>query len=574
MKLILFYLFKHKKLFFINLFAVLLIASAELGIPIIVAHIIDQGIMINNFSLIEWFSILLIVVAITGALGNILLNYCANRTAANILADIRNDLYSHVQTFSPKEMQELGVSTLLSRTMNDIFQINIFVATLYRSLILAPLMFIFSVVLIMLRAPQLAVGLLIVIPVIVIILILVVKLTRKLSQRQQKQLDRLNLITRENLNGVRVIRAFRKSKYEQRRFKEINEGYTDTSIKLFRIMVSIEPMFFFLLNCSILMLLFFGARFLDTGMISIGQLVEFVDYQFHVMFSILTFSLIFIMFPRTMVSASRVKEVFDKVTSIKNNEHSLKIEQIQTVEFKNVSFRYPDAEEAVISNISFKAKQGEVIAFVGSTGSGKSTLIQLIPRLYEATDGQILINGIGIDEINYYSLRSKIGFIPQKALLFDGSIRDNLAFGQTEYNQLLIDQAIEIAQAKEFIDNTELGLDHMIAEQGTNLSGGQKQRLSIARALAINPDVFIFDDSFSALDYKTDFKLRQALFDYKTKQITFIVAQRLSTIKNADQILVLDQGKVVSSGKHMDLLKTCLIYREIAASQYFEEEVK
>lgn len=575
MKLIFKYLKRYKKLFILNIFSVFLIASAELGIPFIISMIIDKAIVANDMTLVSEYVVYLILVAITGAIGNVVLNFCSSRTSSYILRDLRNDMFAKVQTFSPKEMNELGVSTMLSRTTTDVFQILNFVTTFYRSAVLAPLMLIFSVTLIILRSPQLSISLLIVIPIVILVLVLVVKLTKKMSERQQKQLDQLNLVTRENLTGVRVIRAFRKSKYEQKRFSNINDEYTDTSVKLFRIMVSIEPAFFFLFNSSILILLYFGARYIDVGNISLGQLTEFVDYQFHVMFSILTFSLIFIMFPRTMVSARRIKEVLEKEVAIENNEKAIELtEQIETFSFNNVDFKYPDADEALLSNITFEAKKGEVVAFVGSTGSGKSTLIQLIPRLFEATSGEIKINNIDIKDFEIHSLRQKIGYILQKALLFKGTIKDNITFGMSNYDEEQLLKAIKISQSEEFIKSKPKGIDDEVSELGSNLSGGQKQRLSIARAIAKNPDVLVFDDSFSALDYKTDFLLREALFKETKDKIVFIVAQRLSTIMKADNIIVLHEGKIIAQGKHDELLSTCEIYKEIAASQNLLVEEK
>lgn len=512
------------------------------------------------------------MVAILGAIGNVVLNYCSSRTSSYILKDLRNELFSKVQTFSPAEMQEFGVSSIISRTSTDVFQILNFVSTFYRSAILAPIMLILSIILIVIRAPQLSMGLLIVVPIIIIILIFVVKITDKLSERQQKQLDKLNLVTRENLTGVRVIRAFRKSKYEEQRFLDVNNDYTNTSIKLFRIMVSIEPVFYFLLNSSILILMFFGAKYIQVEKISLGQLVEFLDYQFHVMFSILTFALLFMMFPRTMVSARRITQVLEKEPKIKNIEHPITDEKpFEEITFNKVSFQYPDASEAILKDISFTAKKGEVIALVGSTGSGKSTIINLIPRLYDATSGSVEINGEDITKYDLKLLRSKIGFIAQKALLFKGTIESNLRFGDDHATETDFLEAAKTAQALEFINQKPNKLKESVSELGTNLSGGQKQRLSIARAVVKKPDIYVFDDSFSALDYQTDLELRKALEEPIKESIVFIVAQRLSSIIQADKIIVMHQGEIVDIGKHDELLQRSQIYKEIAISQNLME---
>ena len=572
MKLILKYLFKYKKLLIINILAVFLVASAELGIPFIVANIIDKGIAKQDMNIIYTFLGFLVMVAILGAIGNVVLNYCSSRTSSYILRDLRNELFSKIQTFSPAEMQEFGVSSIISRTSTDVFQILNFVSTFYRSAILAPIMLILSIILIVIRAPQLSIGLFIVVPIIIIILIFVVKITDKLSERQQKQLDKLNLVTRENLTGVRVIRAFRKSKYEEQRFLDVNNDYTNTSIKLFRIMVSIEPVFYFLLNSSILILMFFGAKYIQIEKISLGQLVEFLDYQFHVMFSILTFALLFMMFPRTMVSARRIMQVLEKEPKIKNPDHPITDQRpFEEITFNNVSFQYPDASEAILKDISFTAKKGEVIALVGSTGSGKSTIINLIPRLYDATSGSVQINGEDITKYDLKLLRSKIGFIAQKALLFKGTIESNLRFGDDKATENDFLEAAKIAQALEFINQKPNKLKEPVSELGTNLSGGQKQRLSIARAIVKKPDIYVFDDSFSALDYQTDLELRKALAESIKESIVFIVAQRLSSITQADKIIVMHQGEVVDIGKHDELLKRSQIYKEIAISQNLME---
>lgn len=572
MKLIMKYISKYKGLFIINILAVVLVASAELGIPFIISRIIDDVMPVNDMTLLTRFILFLVLVAVLGAIGNIILNYCASRTSAYILKDLRNDIFAKVQTFEPTEMQDLGVSSMINRTMTDVFQILNFVSTFYRSAVLAPLMFIFSIILIVVRAPQLSTSILVVAPIIVLILVGAIRLTKVLSERQQRELDQLNLITRENLTGVRVIRAFRKSIYEQKRFENINKNFTNTSVKVFRIMVSIEPVFYFFFNVSILVLMFFGTQFIEKGSITIGQLVEFLDYQFHVMFSILTFALLFMMYPKTMVSSRRIKEILDKEPLIKKDAAAPVIaHKIASLRFEHVSFKYPDADVAMLKDINFEVKKGEVIAFVGSTGSGKSTLIQLIPRLYEATSGSIYVNDQNIAEVDIHDLRAHMGYILQKALLFQGSIRSNLLFGKNDASESDILSAIEIAQAKDFIMGKENGLDSYVSELGTNLSGGQKQRISIARAIIKRPDIYIFDDSFSALDYKTDFELRKALFKETKESIVLMVAQRLASIMQADKIIVMHHGEIIDMGKHEQLLERCQIYREIAVSQNLME---
>ncbi len=572
MKLILTYIGKYKGLFIVNIFAIVMLAAAELGIPFIISNIVDKAMPSGNLSLLYQLIIIMASVAVVGSIGNVVLNYCASRTSAYILKDMRNDVFGKIQALSVSDIQTFGTSSLLTRTMTDVFQILNFVTTFYRSAVLAPMMFIFSIILIIIRAPQLSISILTVAPIIILVLVLVIRLTKTLSERQQQELDQLNLITRENLTGVRVIRAFRKSAYEQKRFAGINNKYTNTSVKMFRIMVSIEPIFFFFFNLSILVLMYFGTKMIDDSTISLGQLIEFLDYQFHVMFSILTFSLLFMMYPKTMVSSARIKAILDKTSSIKNKENAQEInEKIDTLEFRHVTFKYPDADEAVLTDISFTAKKGEKIAFVGSTGSGKSTMIQLIPRLYDLSAGEILINGQNIDTFDLTSLRNKIGYILQKALLFEGTIRSNLLFGNPKANQEEMLVALDIAQGRSIIEAKPEGLDAHVSELGTNLSGGQRQRISIARALIKKPDIYIFDDSFSALDYRTDVELRKALFAKTGDDIVLIVAQRLASVMTADKIIVMHHGSIIDIGTHHELLDRCQIYQEIARSQNLVE---
>lgn len=577
MKLILRYLFKYKRYFVINLIAVFGVAAAELGIPIIISNIVDKALPTSDFDLLYKLGIFLGGVAIFGSIGNIIINYASAKTSTMILRDLRGEVFKKIQTFSPEEINEYGVSSLMTRTTSDVFQILNFVSVFYRVAFMAPVMVIVATFLVATRTPSLLPSLLIVIPIIIVGIILVVTLSRALSERQQRNLDRINLVTRENLTGARVVRAFRKNKYEKERFQEANETYSNNAIKLFRLMTSIEPIFFFVLNVALVITIYFASEkiSLPNSNVTIGQLIEYNDFQFLVMFSILMFAQLFIMYPRTMVSTRRINAILERTPSVTNKPNAL-TDVIDTgeLEFKDVSFRYPDSEAAVLKNISFKAKKGETIAFIGSTGSGKSTLINLVPRLYNVTNGEILFNNINIDDYDLNYLREKIGFIPQKALLFKGTIEMNIKFGKHDATIDEVIAAAKIAQAHNFIMEKEHQYQDMVSELGSNLSGGQKQRLSIARAIIKKPDIYIFDDSFSALDFKTDAALRTVLKDYAKDAITLIVAQRVSSITNADNIIVLDYGQVVCEGTHDDLINTCQIYQEIAASQLTEEEMK
>lgn len=410
-------------------------------------------------------------------------------------------------------------------------------------------------------------------PFIVAGVIIIAKLTNPLSEKQQKGMDRLNRISRENLTGVRVIRAFRKSEYEAERFAEINDNYTSNSKKLFKIMSFTQPAFFFLLHLAMMAVFWISSVMIDKGTLQVGQLVAFLEYQFHAMFSIMLFSMVFVMYPRAQVSANRIQELLDEEPLVKSPT-GVTAENKGMVEFDHVTFQYPDGELPVLKDVSFTAGKGETVAFIGSTGSGKSTLINLIPRFYDVTEGSIKIDGVDIRNHDLKALRQKIGFIPQKAFLFKGTIEENLKFGNPDATPEEIDHAIEVAQAKEFIENKPNKLQEYISEGAKNVSGGQKQRISIARALIRKPEIYIFDDSFSALDYKTDAALRAALKEETKESVVFIVAQRISTIMNADKIIVLNEGEVVGTGTHKELLKSCKVYYEIADSQLTKEELE
>ena len=583
MKLIFKYLMKHKKFFFLNLIAIFAVAAAELGIPLVISKIIDEtlpssDLPLGNMDLLYKYALYLGIVAIVGAIGNIVTNYASVKTSTLILVDIRNDVFRKVQTFAPEEISQFGISSLITRTTSDVFQILNFVSTFYRVAFMAPALMIISLFLIAKNTPALLPSTLISIPIVVIGIAIVVIISKPLSERQQLNLDHLNLVTRENLKGVRVVRAFRKSEYEAKRFEESNERYTSTAMKLFKLMTTTEPVFFFTLDVIVAITLYFaGQEVLNSGgtTLTIGNITEFFDYQFLVMFSILNFSMLFILFPRTMVSSKRISEVLDADVSIKNKENALTfVEKKGTLEFKNVSFKYTDGEVYVLKDISFKAKKGDTVAFIGSTGSGKSTLINLVPRLFNATEGEVLIDGVNVNDYELSYLRSKIGFIPQKAILFEGTIADNIRFGKHDATIEEVMAAAKIAQAHDFIIGKENGYDDLISEMGANLSGGQRQRISIARAIIKNPDIYIFDDSFSALDFKTDAVLRKALGEVSKNAITLIVAQRITSIVNADLIVVLNEGEIVCQGRHEDLIKSCEIYQQIAASQLSEEEMK
>lgn len=573
MKLILKYLKNYKLLFFFNIISVFGFILVELGIPTIVATMIDVGVTNKDVSFIYMMGGCIALVSLIGVGGTIALGYCCSKISTAITRDIRNDIFAKVQQFTANEFNQIGTSSMITRTNNDAFQIQQFVNVLLRTALMTPIMFIFSFIMTARASLPLSYIIAATIPLIILGVVVVAKITKPISENQQSSLDDLNRISRENLSGIRVIRAFNNDQYEQKRFKETNHRFTKYSKKLFKIMTMTQPIFFMLMNVAGLSIYWVAAHLISTGSLEIGQLVAFMDYLFHAMFSIMLFCTVFMMYPRAEVSAKRIEEVFNLDPIIKNKPADSDFDEKVSIEFDHVTFVYPDGEEPVLQDVSFKANKGEMIAFIGSTGSGKSTLVNLVPRFYDVSSGSIKINGKDIRDYDVLELRDKLGVIPQKAVLFSGTIADNIRFGKKDASDEEVEYAAKVAQAYPFIMEKENGFDEEISEGATNVSGGQKQRLSIARALVRKAQIYIFDDSFSALDFKTDAILRKELKKEMTESIMLVVAQRISSIMEADQIIVLNEGKVVGKGTHHQLLKECQIYHEIATSQLSEEEL-
>lgn len=574
MKLILKYLKNYKPLILLNIISVFGFALVELGIPTIMAKVIDNGIINNDITYIRKMGFVIAFISIIGVIGTILLGYCSSRISTGITRDIRNDIFKKAQEFSHTEYDKFGVSSLITRTTNDAFVLLQFTNTLLRTALLTPVMFTVSLIMILRTSLSLSLILAVVIPFIILGVVVIVKTSEPLSEKLQERLDKLNRISRENLTGIRVIRAFGNDKYEGKRFEKTNDLYADTSKKLNKLMAVSQPTFFFLLNIAIIVIFWVSSKMINIGVLQVGQLVAFIEYLFHAMFSIMLFSMVFVMYPKAQVSANRITEILNENPIIKNPENGIKETEIKgVIEFDNVSFTYPNGEVPVLKDISFKAEKGETIAFIGSTGSGKSTLINLIPRFYDVTKGSIKIDGIDVREYDLKALRKKIGFIPQKNLLFTGSIASNIKFGKKNAKTGEIEYSAKVAQAYDFISSKPKKFDEPISEGGSNVSGGQKQRLSIARAIVRKPEIYIFDDSFSALDFKTDAVLRKRLKAETRDSVVLIVAQRIGSIMDADKIIVLNEGEVVGIGAHKELLKNCEIYHEIAISQLTEEEL-
>lgn len=575
MKLIWQYTIKYKKLLLADFICVFGFILIELGLPTILARMIDKGIAEKDFNYIKQQGLLMIIITIIGVALDIFLGYFCARITTNIVRDIRDDLFEKIQTFSHREYEAIGVSSLITRTTNDAYQIMLFMNTVLRIGFLTPMMFITSLFIVLKSNLILGLYVLGALPLLLLAIIAITKISNPLSKKQQNNLDGVNGILRENLSGLRVIRAFVNEKFEEKRFSKVNEAYTKSSQNLFRLMAAAQPGFYFLFNIVMVLIIWHGSLQINSGSLLVGNLIAFIEYIFHALFSFMMFASVFTMYPRAAVSAKRIQEAFDLTPEIMENNQG--VTQTKTkgyLEFKNVTFAYPGhAESPVIRNVSFTASPGETIAFIGSTGSGKSTLIQLIPRFYDASEGQILVDGIDVRDYRLSTLRSKIGYIPQKALLFTGTIADNLRYGKADATLEEMKKAAEIAQATDFISKKPEGFNEQLSEGGANFSGGQKQRLAIARAVIRQPEIYIFDDSFSALDYQTDAKLRARLKEVTHQSTVMIVAQRVGTIMQADKIIVLNEGDIVGIGTHKELLATCPIYYDIAASQLSKEEL-
>ena len=563
------YLRKYPKWLCLNFTAAIFFVIVNLGLPTVLARMIDEGINTRDIERVYFWAWVMFGVIIVGILGRIVLTYAVGKITTTMVMDMRNDLYEKLQEYSHHEYEKIGVSSLVTRMTSDAFVLMQFSDQMLKLGVITPIMMLSSILLILQTSPSLAWIVAISMPFLAVVVWYVAIKTKPLSEKQQETLDKLNQYARENLTGLRVIRAFAREEFQEEKFGKSNAVYADNSNKLFKLTGLTEPLFVQIIIAMIVAIVWFALDPLGDGSLEIGNLVAFIEYSFHALLSFLFLANLFTMYPRTAVSSHRLKEIMDMPISIDPNENGVtETETKGYLEFDNVTFAYPgETESPVLHNISFKAKPGETIAFIGSTGSGKSSLVQLIPRFYDVTLGKILVDGVDVRDFNVKALRHKIGFIPQKALLFTGTIAENLRYGKENASIEELDKAADVAQAKEFIESKEEQFDTHLAEGGSNLSGGQKQRLSIARAVVKEPDIYIFDDSFSALDYKTDATLRKRLKEVTGDATVLIVAQRVGTIMDADQIIVLDHGEIVGRGTHEELLATNEIYSEIARSQ-------
>ena len=570
---------------------VFLQSLSELYLPTLMSDIVDIGVVKGDINYIIRTGGWMILFAVLAMISSVLGSYLAAKVATGFGRDLRTKVFTKVESFSLEEFDEKGTASLIIRTTNDITQIQRLVLIMLRMFLRAPLIFIGGIIMAVSKDAKLSLVFMVILPILSIIIFFVAKKSMSLFKSMQIKLDKLNLVLREYLTGIRVIRAFDREVYEKKKFHKANLNLTETAIKVNKLMAILMPLMILILNLTIVAIIWFGSIRIESGGMQVGDLMAFIQYASRIMFSLIMVSMIFIMLPRAAVSANRINEVLEVKPKIKDpiilKDNKLEVEKNGLtsesyrsekdkrgyLEFDKVSFCYQGAEEPVLENISFRANPGELTAIIGSTGSGKSTLINLIPRFYDVTSGRILTDGVDIRELTQEKLRAKIGLVPQKAVLFTGTIAENISFGNNNLSRDEIIRAAEIAQAAEFISTMKQGYDSPIAQGGTNLSGGQKQRLAIARALAKHPEIYIFDDSFSALDFKTEAKLRVAIKKEIKNATALVIAQRVTTVMDADQIIVLDEGKIVGIGKHQELIKTCKVYREIVASQLSEEEL-
>lgn len=537
----------------------------------------DQGVDMDRLQMnYVWKAGLkMLLLAAVSMLTAIAVTFLSCRVAAKLGYDLRNKVYTKVISFSSSEMNHFSTSSLITRSTNDIQQVQMVFTMLFRIVLYAPILGVGGV----LKVLQTEASMTWILGVAVVAILLIVAVLFAVAmpkfKKLQELIDNLNLISREILTGIPVIRAFSREKHEEERFEEANSRLMKVNLFVNRTMTFMMPMMMLLMNGISVLIIYVGAHNIDAGNIQVGDMMAFIQYAMQIIMSFLMITAMSIMLPRAGVAANRILEILDTETSIRNPKAPEKPTEDKKglVEFDHVSFSYPGAEEEILTDISFTAKKGETVAFIGSTGSGKSTLVNLIPRFFDVTKGSIRVDGVDVRKMDIKDLRARLGYVPQKAVLFSGTIDSNLRYGRQEATEEEVRKAADIAQASEFINQKKKGMDSPIAQGGSNVSGGQKQRLSIARAIAKQPEIFIFDDSFSALDYKTDSTLRAALKQETKDATTLIVAQRISTILHADQILVLDEGRIAGKGTHKELLKTCEVYQQIARSQLSEEEL-
>ncbi|RJA06596.1 ABC transporter ATP-binding protein [Listeria monocytogenes] len=568
---------KRLKPYWLSITAVLVLTFGQvigqLYLPTLMSNIIDKGVVTGDTDYIWSTGMKMLLISFASVILSVIVVYLASRISMGFGKELRDKIFTKVEDFSLQEFDKVGTSSLITRTTNDVVQIQNVLYMMMRLMVMAPIMLLGGIIMAVGRDAKLSLIFVVVLPLLLLLVVILGGKAMPMFKSLQKKMDKLNRVIREGLTGIRVVRSFNRNEDELEKFEEANADYATTAIKVNRLLSLMSPLMMLLMNLTSIAIVWIGSIFIGNGDMQVGDLMAFIQYAMQIMMSFMMLSAVFIMIPRAGASAERINEVLDMNAEILNPENPKTSTPPAKLSFEHVTFRYEGAEKPVIEDITFEANAGETIAIIGSTGAGKSTLINMIPRFYDVESGVVKINGIDVREMDQSSLRQKIGLVPQKAVLFTGTIASNMRYGKEDATDEEIWEALRTAQAENFVSKLANGLGSRVEQGGNNFSGGQKQRLSIARSLIRKPEIYIFDDSFSALDYKTDAKLREALKAETTEAVTLIVAQRITSVVNSDQIIVMNEGKIAGMGTHEELKESNQIYQEIMRSQLSEEEI-
>ncbi|EAD9795361.1 ABC transporter ATP-binding protein [Listeria monocytogenes] len=570
-------LMKRLKPYWLSITAVLVLTFGQvigqLYLPTLMSNIIDKGVVTGDTDYIWSTGMKMLLISFASVILSVIVVYLASRISMGFGKELRDKIFTKVEDFSLQEFDKVGTSSLITRTTNDVVQIQNVFYMMMRLMVMAPIMLLGGIIMAVGRDAKLSLIFVVVLPLLLLLVVILGGKAMPMFKSLQKKMDKLNRVIREGLTGIRVVRSFNRNEDELEKFEEANADYATTAIKVNRLLSLMSPLMMLLMNLTSIAIVWIGSIFIGNGDMQVGDLMAFIQYAMQIMMSFMMLSAVFIMIPRAGASAERINEVLDMNAEILNPENPKTSTPPAKLSFEHVTFRYEGAEKPVIEDITFEANAGETIAIIGSTGAGKSTLINMIPRFYDVESGVVKINGIDVREMDQSSLRQKIGLVPQKAVLFTGTIASNMRYGKEDATDEEIWEALRTAQAENFVSKLANGLGSRVEQGGNNFSGGQKQRLSIARSLIRKPEIYIFDDSFSALDFKTDAKLREALKAETTEAVTLIVAQRITSVVNSDQIIVMNEGKIAGMGTHEELKESNQIYQEIMRSQLSEEEI-
>ncbi|MCV93018.1 ABC transporter ATP-binding protein [Listeria monocytogenes] len=568
---------KRLKPYWLSITAVLVLTFGQvigqLYLPTLMSNIIDKGVVTGDTDYIWSTGMKMLLISFASVILSVIVVYLASRISMGFGKELRDKIFTKVEDFSLQEFDKVGTSSLITRTTNDVVQIQNVLYMMMRLMVMAPIMLLGGIIMAVGRDAKLSLIFVVVLPLLLLLVVILGGKAMPMFKSLQKKMDKLNRVIREGLTGIRVVRSFNRNEDELEKFEEANADYATTAIKVNRLLSLMSPLMMLLMNLTSIAIVWIGSIFIGNGDMQVGDLMAFIQYAMQIMMSFMMLSAVFIMIPRAGASAERINEVLDMNAEILNPENPKTSTPPAKLSFEHVTFRYEGAEKPVIEDITFEANAGETIAIIGSTGAGKSTLINMIPRFYDVESGVVKINGIDVREMDQSSLRQKIGLVPQKAVLFTGTIASNMRYGKEDATDEEIWEALRTAQAENFVSKLANGLGSRVEQGGNNFSGGQKQRLSIARSLIRKPEIYIFDDSFSALDFKTDAKLREALKVETTEAVTLIVAQRITSVVNSDQIIVMNEGKIAGMGTHEELKESNQIYQEIMRSQLSEEEI-